>query len=132
MIQHDIVINKIFLYLWKFRITDLNSEYKNKYNDETDYSQTTNIDDRDYNILGSYNNQSHNQSKWCINYRRYTNYYYNNQTNTYEVPFMLSHLLYQKHMYMVTPKYYWYSSGFMNPNGYNNNYYYESDSESDN
>lgn len=116
---HDVVINKIYFYLWKFKITKLNLHYSNKYQDMTNYDKIlTNLDDREYCILDRFEPRKYheysNRECRCINYRSVNSYY--------EFPnfFRLFDFNHPNCLNIDIPKYYWFSSGFNNPNGYNN------------
>jgi hypothetical protein len=92
----DIVVNKIYYYMWKLHITNVNKEYFNKFtvlsNDSIQYKK----------------------SVMCYNYRDLTCYnMFTAQTMGYK------RIKYTKvHSFDRLPKYYWYSSGQYANNGY--------------
>jgi hypothetical protein len=97
----DNVKNSIFLYLWKIRIKDVNRQYSDKFKDNTDY----NYRPIEYQIAYKCYDVSDRYDR-VINYRWYERFFHN------------YNLITEQYTWLEIPKYYWFSSGINNPNGY--------------
>jgi len=100
----EFIKKNIFWYIWKLKLNDCNHQYSNKFNDETNYN-IIDQNDIEYQIVGKYKNGK----KYNINYRDIYMYY----SLT-----LLSDINIDRSMFIVSHKYYWYSSGLYHPYGY--------------
>jgi hypothetical protein len=111
----DHIKNSIFQYIWKLKIKDVNRQYSDNFRDDTKYDYPNFGHDK-YN--GSYYKIVHTKDYRRINWRSYNYVMYLN----FEQKIQTGHICLLKIVgngWKIVPlKYYWFSSGINNPNGY--------------